>query len=534
MPTAPSSTEAPDRRLTDPLPPGSSRAARARHGGRAALRAMSDVLPLARFRAGSIPRRRSYPFLVVVTAITVCAALLPAYAPGARGEGRAFDILLLLPLSFAAFLVLAIVSAIASGGGRELLPRDQAVAFPVSPTTDHLGALLMAPLNVAWLLQAWALLGATAYAMGPGNLPAAQLVVLLWIALATALGQVVAWAMEGLRRGPRGIAGSRAVVGGVFLAAVLLHLVGRLDDALDRVPTVQLVLTAVSADEGLGARWFVTIGVQLVLIAAAVALGAWPAHIAARRVPHDESRADTRHRMVRPMPGSDWVALLRVDRASVWRAVPMRRGLAVLAIGPGLVALIGGLDWQTVIILPGLVASGAALLFGVNSWCLDGRGALWRGSLPAEPCVVFAVRTWALTEWLLVASAATIVLAAVRAGVPTAAQLAALLCAWVVVCVQVVSLAMRWSNRRPYAVDLRSARATPAPPVVMLGYSTRLALGTTFVGLLFSILAQTAPWQLSVLFAVPLLIFSGVRLVRAHDDYSNVFRRARVVTAVSA
>ena len=28
----------------------------------------------------------------------------------------------------------------------------------------------------------------------------------------------------------------------------------------------------------------------------------------------------------------------------------------------------------------------------------------------------------------------------------------------------VVSASMRWSLRKPYAVDLRSARATPAPP----------------------------------------------------------------------
>ena len=37
--------------------------------------------------------------------------------------------------------------------------------------------------------------------------------------------------------------------------------------------------------------------------------------------------------------------LVRTDRGSVWRAVPMRRGLAVLAIGPGVVALAGDLTW---------------------------------------------------------------------------------------------------------------------------------------------------------------------------------------------
>ena len=45
-------------------------------------------------------------------------------------------------------------------------------------------------------------------------------------------------------------------------------------------------------------------------------------------------------------------------------------------------------------ILPGLVASGGALLFGVNAWCLDARGVLWRESLPAGPRQVFAARAW--------------------------------------------------------------------------------------------------------------------------------------------
>ena len=77
----------------------------------------------------------------------------------------------------------------------------------------------------------------------------------------------------------------------------------------------------------------------------------------------------------------------------------------------------------------------------------------------------------------------TVVLAMLRAGLPTVPELVALICATLVVCAQVVSASMRWSVQRPFAVDMRSARATPAPPVVMVGYSTRLALGTTMVGL---------------------------------------------------
>ena len=37
--------------------------------------------------------------------------------------------------------------------------------LPISPTTDHLGGLLLAPLNVAWIVQSWALVAATSFAV---------------------------------------------------------------------------------------------------------------------------------------------------------------------------------------------------------------------------------------------------------------------------------------------------------------------------------------------------------------------------------
>ena len=73
----------------------------------------------------------------------------------------------------------------------------------------------------------------------------------------------------------------------------------------------------------------------------AVVLGAVPAHLAARRAPRDELRVESGNYPARPLPRSPFAGLVRTDRGSVWRAVPMRRGVAVLAIGPGLVALAG-------------------------------------------------------------------------------------------------------------------------------------------------------------------------------------------------
>jgi hypothetical protein len=180
------------------------------------------------------------------------------------------------------------------------------------------------------------------------------------------------------------------------------------------------------------------------------------------------------------------------------------------------------------------VASGGALLFGVNAWCLDGRGALWRENLPAPPTVLFDARTVVLAEFLAVASMITVLVGALRAGVPTSYELAALVASLVVVTLQVVGGALRWSLKHPYPVDLRSARATPAPPAAMVGYSARLATSTTFTGLLFSGCAHVPDWRLSLLLAMPCLLWSATRLVRTRRRWQDPVVRARVVSTVAA
>lgn len=491
-----------------------------------------DVGHLLRFRAATVRRRATLGWaLLGLLLTTVAVATVPAFVPGAGDSDRALDVAILLPTGFAGFLALAIVSAVVSGGGRELLPRDQGAPYPISPTTDHLGALLLAPLNIAWLLQAWVLLGSAAYSLGPGRFAAGVPVVLLWVAAATAFAQVVAWTMEAVRRRRHGVLTFRLLTAALAVTAVWLQLSGRLTRTLDQLPTLWIVSGAV---EGVSWRWVLTLLVELVLVVGAVLIGIVPARLAARRTARDELRLESEAREPLPMPRTDLLGLIRVDRASVWRTVPMRRGMAVLAIGPGLVAIAGDLPWATMTILPGLVASGGALLFGVNAWCLDGRGVLWRESLPIAPRLVFAARAIVLGEFLLLASALTIALASLRAGVPDSSELTALTCTWVVVTVQVVAAALRWSAQRPYAVDLRSARATPAPPVLMVGYSARLAVSTTLTSLVFSGLARAPDWELSLLVAVPFLAWSTARLLRTRRVWLDPVARARIVAAVAA
>jgi hypothetical protein len=500
-----------------------------------AVRAVRDVRHLLRFRLAGLRgrSRRAVPItLAVLVLLTLLAATLPAFLPELSVTRQ--DVLLLLPTSYISVLVISLVSAASSGGGRELLPRHQAVAFPVSPTTDHLGALLMAPLNIAWLLQCWTLLAATSYAVGARPLlPVAMAPVFLWLFTGTVMAQCLAWVVEWLRRGPSGshvVRGTAVALAGLV---ALLVVTGRLTPLLDSSPTLRVVLAVLAGAQGDWLPWLAMMNWLLGIAIVSVVVGAWMADRVARRSANDELRVESSRHKARPHPGSDFVALLRTDRSGIWRSLPMRRGMVVLALFPGLVALGGDFDWAKVAIFPGLVASGGVLLFGVNSWCLDGHGALWRDSLPVAPRLAFVSRVTVLMEILLAATLATLLLASLRAGLPDVSELVAIACGTVVVTLQVVATSLRWSVRSPYAVDLRSSRATPAPPLVMVGYSSRLALSTTFTGLLFSVTTR-APWTWSVLLAVPFLLWSAVKLYRTAGRWADPAVRSRVVATVAS
>ncbi|NUS50069.1 MAG: hypothetical protein HOQ22_03380, partial [Nocardioidaceae bacterium] len=347
MPTAPSST--------DELDVSTLR--------RESRRAMTDVQHLFAFRLAGLRGRARHAApiaLGVIGLVTVLVSVVPAFVPEYDLTRR--DVLILLPSAFVSVVIISVVSAATSGGGRELLPRDQAVAFPVSPTTDHLGALLMAPLNIAWLLQCWAVLGATSYAVGArGTLPLALLPVYLWLFTATSMAQALAWSVEWLRRGPHGRLMVRLLTVGAIALAAGLILTDNVTPLLDRSPTLKIAVGVVAGMNGGGLQWGGVVGMLIWLGLLAVVVGAWLAARVARRPARDELRVESSSRTTRGNPASDLVALLRTDRAGILRSVPMRRGMAVLALFPGLVAIGGSFRWDMLGIFPGLVASGGAL-----------------------------------------------------------------------------------------------------------------------------------------------------------------------------
>ncbi len=501
-------------------------------------RAVSDVAPLLQFRLADLRGRRrraaasAIGFFVV---LTVAAAAAPAFGPGATTSSKAGDLLILLPTAYLAFLLTTTLAIVGTGGGRELMAADQAVAFPVSPTTDHLGALLLAPLNIAWVLQAWSLLAVTAYVAGTHHLLFVQLMTLSWLAAATAVAQALAWCVEWVRRGPHGIAVVRSTYAVLGLGGAALVATNRLGAVFDASPTVWVVIATLAPLDQHWLTWCLGIAATLSAGALAVALGAGAAHAVSRRTSRDEARAEARAFAPRAMPRSELAALVRTDRASVWRSVPLRRGLIFLAMLPGMVAAAGALPWEMLPILPGLVAAGGALLFGINAWCLDGVGALWRDSEPVDPQLAFVARVWVLLEVLLVATLLMLLVAGVRArGLPNSAEATALGVTVAVVSLQVVARSMQWSVRHPYAVELRSARGTPAPPFVMLGYSAWLALTSTLTGVMFGVTAQASDPTWALILALPLLLAAVRRLVITARDWADPDIRARVVSTVAA
>ena len=179
-------------------------------------RGLADLRALLAFRGAGLGRRSRRRLRIAGVGVlvrTVAAVVVPAYLREPLDARNVGKFVAILPTLYLGFLALAILAAIASGGGREVVPREQAVAYPVSTVTEHFGALLLAPLNIAWLIQAWTVLGLTTYVLGPTTLAAAVLPLLLWIGLSTAVGQAVGWAFEGIRRGPHGILVARIVAG---------------------------------------------------------------------------------------------------------------------------------------------------------------------------------------------------------------------------------------------------------------------------------------------------------------------------------
>ncbi|MEO8329491.1 MAG: hypothetical protein ABI586_05755, partial [Candidatus Nanopelagicales bacterium] len=313
-------------------------------------------------------RRVRWGLLILLT-VPVLLILLGINGLRFVPEEQAFNIAVATPTVYLAFVLLTLIAPLAAGGGYELYPSDQLVAYPIHPRTVFRGTLLLAPANLAWILNVVALIVVTAFALGPIGDGTARGIAstLAFIVLATVSGQALAWWVVGVRQSRNGRWATWLFAGVAVLTAVVLIRLDMAFTILDHSPTKYALLNAYDAYGERYGKWLSGFLVMLLLICASIFLGGRATAWALRR-PGDQSNRDGSRPVQRRGSRKTVIReLIAVDRASVWRSLPLRRGIVVLLVLPGLVAAIAGMPWQSLILLPGLVAAGAGLLFGINA-----------------------------------------------------------------------------------------------------------------------------------------------------------------------
>ncbi|MBC7374087.1 MAG: hypothetical protein H7323_08870 [Frankiales bacterium] len=460
--------------------------------------------------------------LIVVSAATIDAPLLATAIQVA-------------PSAYLGFSGLALIAPLTAGGGNEVVPPDQLVAFPVRPSTQFLGGLVLAPLNLVWVLQLLVLVALTAYLTIGGSFVRGALATGAFVVAITVIGQGLAWTVVGLRQTRRG----RRIVCGVGLALLVGVVVvvrgGHGERVLDVSPTHSVVSAVISGGAGGRRDWLMVTAALMAVAVAAALLGSWACRWALGR-PGDAGSGRRSEPVRRRGPKASALReLVAVDRASVWRAPALRRGGLVLVVLPGLVAAGAAVPWQSLIVLPGLVAAGAGLLFGINAFCLDGSGAVWLASLPHEPHLVARAKTIVLTETVLGAVVVAALAGSLRSpGSPTAAEVVGIVATGLSCTATVVASCLHSSVHHPHRAELRGPRDAVAPPGALALASVRLATPTAFAGVLIASAADTGVWWLPLGLALPVILAAGLSLNRSLRRYDDPVVRARVVQVVSA
>jgi hypothetical protein len=205
-----------------------------------------------------------------------------------------------------------------------------------------------------------------------------------------------------------------------------------------------------------------------------------------------------------------------------------------MGLAPGIAAAVSAPSWSDLVILPPLVAAGAALLFAINVVSLDGPGALWLESTPQSPAVALTSKAWATAEVVLTTVLMTMAVVTARLGAPQQPRLVLTLALSVLVgVVWAVALALRRSIRKPHKADLRSARDTPGPPTAMLAHAVRLTLFAIIPGTGFTLLLVAGPLWLLPAFAGVMVALAGLHMRRTWREWDSPSRRSLVVARVA-
>jgi hypothetical protein len=496
----------------------------------------TQLRALIALRWTMVRSRRVRAGLLALAALVAVLVGLSVLGGRLLPEQRAFNASVLTPSAFLVYAVLAVIGPMSAGGGNELFPPDQLVPHPIRPGAVFLASLALAPLNLAWIGQTAALLTLTAYVVPTtGGLPAALAITLVYAAAATTVGQVVAWLTAGARQSVTGRRVVWALVAAVAVGAYAVVQAG-VTHVLDRyAPTRDVVLALLSGARGSYTRWTTMLLALGAVLAVALWSGGRSTAYALRRPPGLTAERVARTVTRRPAAATVLRQLRHIDRAAVWRATALRRGVLVMGGLPGLVTAVAGVDWPTLALTAGLVTAGAGLLFGVNVFCLDGPGALWLGSLPLRPRTHLWAKTLAIAEICVICGLITLVAGAARANEPaTLVRVAAALCSVLACTAAVTATCLRMSVTSPFRADLHDPRDTPAPPGAMAVRSARLAVLTTLLALSVSASARAGYLLPPVLILLAVLAVAGRSALRTGRMYADPTVHAHVLVTVSS
>ena len=495
----------------------------------------TQLRALASLRWRMVRSRRQRIGLAALGLLALAMVALAITAGRVVPHERSFNATLVAPTAFLVYTGLALIGPLAAGGGNELFPAEDLVPHPVRASTTFFASVVLTPLNIAWVGETTALMSLSAYVAGQRRgVLAALALTALFVAAMTTCGQAIAWGLNGVRQtrwGPRVVA---VAIGLVAVALVAIARVG-LTHVLDRAPTRWIVVAMLQGAAGDFHRWVPTALALVGLAVLGLALGARATAYTLRRPPGPAARQQARP-VRRRKPGATIGRQLRaIDRASVWRAPALRRGILVMGVLPGAATAAARVEWSALALTGGLVTAGAGLLFGVNAFCLDGGGSLWLSSSPLSPRQQLLSKATVLAEVCLACSFIAVIAGAVRArGELAAVDVVTVACNVVACTAVVVATCVRSSVLRPHRAEMRSTRATPAPPGAMAAQSARLATQTTFIGLAVTGVALTGDPAAPALLTLAVVLWSAAAIHRIVTRYNDPAIRSKVAITVAS
>lgn len=363
------------------------------------------------------------------------------------------------------WLLWAIMPAIGGGGG--VVESSAALApYPVQNRVHLLSAWLSAVLDLRYALP----VPAVAAALVAGYGPAALLPVAAFVVGASAVGQMLAWAVEGGLRRPRGLGLGSSVLAAVLVTGAFVAQGREFLASMGTMPTSWLLNACRAGEAGLWVPWLVWSA--LVACPVLVLAGVGTRLVGRAMVAQAGGGAARGPQASVGLPSYPLAALVGAATPGVLRSVSFRAAAVMSLATPLVCSAILPSVTATALVCMTLISGGATL--AVNAWAFDAGGVvLWLAAPVSRAGLVLArAVTVGISLLVLLASAAVgAVLAGMSLGGADTAGFAALLLAFV------TCAGLRTATRHPSMADLDSLRGRPTTPWVAVTYTLHAGLG---------------------------------------------------------